>query len=54
MLGPTTNSKMVSEPPSRSVGPHAIWFPLFIHIYIHAPSPIVLGVMGGVKESHIG
>jgi len=31
VLGPSTISKMVSEPPPRSVGPPAIRFPLLGH-----------------------
>ncbi|MCI84580.1 hypothetical protein A2U01_0105858, partial [Trifolium medium] len=42
---------MVSEPIQDLIGPPAIGPPT---VYIHATSPIVLGVRGCVKKSHIG
>ena len=56
VLGPTTNYKMVSEPPPISIGPPAIRFLLLGHppFISHTPSPIMLGVRVVLKSpSHI-
>jgi hypothetical protein len=54
-LDSTFNSKMVSETLRDPLGHLLSGFRYRItHRYIHAPSPMVLGVSECVKKSHIG